>query len=73
MPEVVRQRTRVVAIVRELVAASMPEHVWVQREGKLCSAPCALNHPQEPRSGDWSACLCGEHVRALALEWAQRS
>jgi hypothetical protein len=73
MPEIVRQRTRVVTIVRELISASMSEHVWVQREGKFCSAPCTLHHPQEPGCSDRSASLCGEHIEACALQWAQRS
>jgi len=71
MPEIVRQRTRVVTIVRELVSASMPEHVWVEREGKLCSTPCTLNHSQEPSSSDWSASFGREHVRAIAPQWSK--
>jgi hypothetical protein len=51
----------------------MAQHMWMHCEWKLRSSPCALNRSQEPSCNDRSASLCGEHVRALALQWAQRS
>src|SRR5262249_54190498 len=73
MAEVVRQRARIVAIVGEFVPGRMPQHVRVNREGKLCGLACSLNHPQKPSCGHWRARFCGEHIRAVALQWAQRS
>jgi hypothetical protein len=45
----------------------MPQHVRMNREGKPCSTPCSLNHPQEPNGGDWRACFSGSLV--LLLYW----
>ena len=39
-PEIVRQRSGVVAIVRQLIAAGMPQHVRVHAERQ----PCGKNH-----------------------------
>jgi len=39
------QRTSIVAIVRKLVPAGVPEHVWVDAEWHLGGLAEALNEP----------------------------
>jgi hypothetical protein len=48
MTEIVRQRPSILTLVGELVSGRMPQHVWMNREGKLSGFACSLNHPQEP-------------------------
>ena len=66
MAEVVRQRSGIVAIVRQLIPARVPQHVRVHAERQPCSFAAPRNHPQEPRGRHWCACLGHEHVGASA-------
>jgi hypothetical protein len=50
MTEIVRERTRVVPVIRKLVSRRMPQHVRMHREGKLSGFAGALDHSQEQRS-----------------------
>src|SRR5262249_48613561 len=67
-----RQRSRVVAIVSKFVSCRVPEHVWMNREGKLCGFARALDHPQEPSCCHWRTGLRDEHVRRVSLQGPQR-
>jgi hypothetical protein len=67
MAEIVRKAPRVLAIVGELVAGRVAEHVRVDREGELCGFAGSLNHPQEPSSGYWRTGLSDKYIRACAL------
>src|SRR5947209_4339779 len=40
VPEIVLHRARVLPIVRQLVAARMSQHVWMDRKRKLRALPC---------------------------------
>ena len=44
MPEVRLQRSCVVSLVCQRVAAGVPEHVWVGLEGKPRFGACSLDH-----------------------------
>jgi hypothetical protein len=68
MSEVVRKRSRVVAIIRQFVAGAMPQHVRVHRERQLGGFANPLDHPQEPRRGHWRPGFGHEHIGALALQ-----
>jgi hypothetical protein len=68
MAEVMRQRARVVAIVRESAAAGMAKHVGVNAERQFGSAAGSLNHPQEPSWGYWRLGLGDEDIRPRSLE-----
>jgi len=73
MPEVMRQRPSVLAIVRELVAGRMPQHVRMYSEGEARRAGGALDHPQEPSRCYWRSGLGHEHIRARPLQRSQGS
>src|SRR5262249_1190852 len=73
MTKVMRQRSRVVAIIRQLVAGAIPQHVRMNWEWLLGASTGSLNHPQEPRCGHWRPGLGDEHVQARPLQWPQRS
>ena len=47
VPEVGLQRARVVPLVRQRVAAGVPEHVRVRLEPELGLEPCPLDHAGE--------------------------
>ena len=47
MPEIGLDRTRVVAIVGELVAAGMAEHVGVRLDAQIGRDGCPLDHAGE--------------------------
>jgi hypothetical protein len=66
--EVVRQRPCVVAIVGELVAGRVPQHVRVNLEREFRCSAGSLDHPQEPRWRDRRSGFRDEHVRARSLE-----
>ena len=67
MPKVMRERAGILALVGELVARRMPQHVGMNWKRKLGSLTRSLDHSQEPRRCNRSASLGGEDVRALAL------
>jgi hypothetical protein len=71
MPEIMRQRTRIVAIVREFVSCRVAKHVRVNSEGEFGGFACSLNHPQEPSWCHGYARLRNEDIRALALQRSQ--
>jgi hypothetical protein len=45
MAQVVRYRPSVLAVIGELVAYTMSQHVGMDREGKFCGFACPLHHP----------------------------
>ncbi len=47
VPEICLQRPRVVASVRQRIAAGVPEHVWMGLKSQLCLDGCPLDHPSE--------------------------
>jgi len=73
MPEVMRQRPGVLAIVRQLVAGRMPQHVWMHSESESRRAAGALDHPQEPSRCYWRSGFGHEHIRARPLQRSQGS
>jgi hypothetical protein len=48
MAKVMRQRPRVVAIIRKLVARRVPKHVRMNLERKVRGVAGSLDHPKEP-------------------------
>src|SRR3954466_4323459 len=65
---------RVLAVVDQLVAARMPQHVRVYREGKRCSLPCAGEHLTKAGRRHRRASLSDEYIprlNGLAPEVAQ--
>jgi hypothetical protein len=67
--------TGVVAVIGELVAAGMPQHVRVDAKGQLGGNAGALDHLQEPFLAERRPPLAYEHVavlRLLAQQLAQR-
>src|SRR3954454_643233 len=44
VPEIMLQGSRVLAVVGQLIAARVPQHVWVYRERKCCGLPRAGQH-----------------------------
>src|SRR5215813_3349872 len=73
MPEVMRQRASILALVGELVSRRMPQHMRMNWEWELSGSARSLDHPQEPRCCNRSASLGDEHIRTVALKWSQRS
>src|SRR5215207_8708947 len=74
VPEIMLQSPRVLAVVDQLVAARMPQHVRVYREGKRCSLPCAGEHLTKAGRRHRRASLSDEYIPRLdgfALEFAQ--
>ena len=47
MTEIMLERASIVAIVRKLVSAGVPEHVWVDAEWHLGGLTEALDEPVE--------------------------
>src|SRR5262249_27841451 len=62
VPEVVLERSRVVAIVGELEPTGMAKHVGVDREWHLGSLADALDEAVEANRTDWPAALGNEYV-----------
>ena len=75
MAEPVLNSPRVVAGIREGIAASVPEHMDVNFEREAGTLPDAFDHPVDGIGGEWRAPLRLEHVAAagLALQLAQRA
>src|SRR3954451_12777655 len=74
--EVMLHSPRVLAVVDQLVAARMPQHVRVYRERKRCSLPCAGEHITKAGRRHRRASLSDEYIPrldGLALEFAQGS
>ena len=65
VPEVVLDCPRVAAIVGELVAAGMAQHVRMnlEREAGLDAKPS--DHPTKAADGEWRPAFGHEHVRRL--------
>ena len=53
MPEIMRKRPSILALVRKLVARRMSQHVGMNWEGKLRCLARTLDHSQEPRRRYW--------------------
>ena len=49
MTEIRLDRARVVAVIREFVAAGMPEHVGVRLDAQIRGSGCPLDHAGEAR------------------------
>src|SRR5215203_4994625 len=74
VPEIMLHGPRVLAVVGQLVAARMPQHVRVNRERKRCGLACAGQHLAKAGRRHRRASLRGEHVPrwdGFALELAQ--
>jgi len=67
MPKIMRERAGILALVGELVARRMSQHMRMDWERKLGGSAGALDHPQEPRRCDRSASFGDEDVRARSL------
>src|SRR5262245_34144007 len=65
VPEVVLERSRVVAIVCEL--EPMAKHVWADREWHLGGLPGALDESVEADRTDWPAALGNECVGVFGV------
>ena len=70
MAEVCLQGPRIVSLVRESIAAGVPEHVRVRLEGKLGLDPGSLDHAGKPGGAEGGAALRGEHEGRLRLPLA---
>ena len=71
--EIVLYRSRIVAIVRELVAASMAQHVRVNGEGKRCLTAGSSDHLAHCRRGERPFALGHKNVgrrSIVALNWS---
>ena len=66
MAEIGLQSAGVVPVIREFVAASMPQHVRMRLEAELGQSPGALDHPRKPCGAEWRAAFGREH------EWRPR-
>src|SRR5262249_31370793 len=64
MPEIMRERAGILALVGELVPRRMSQHVGMDWEWELSGSAGALDHPQEPRRCDRSTSFGDEDVRA---------
>jgi hypothetical protein len=62
MPEIMLERSRVVPIVGELVAACMAQHVGVYPEWHSSSLPEPLDKPMETYRAHRPTALGNEHV-----------
>ena len=75
--QVLLDRARVVSLVGQLEAASVTEHVGVDREGEASSLADARHQLTDGRGGERPSAFGGEHVGAggalLALEPSQGS
>jgi len=61
------QRSRIVAVVRQLVATRMAQHVRVDGEGQFCLDVGARNELAYRGGGHRLTALVGKHVRALVF------
>jgi hypothetical protein len=57
------QGASIVPIIREFIAAGMPQHVRMRLKGELGLNPSALNHAGESSGAKRSATFGGEHER----------
>src|SRR5262249_47785035 len=71
MAEIVRQRPSILALIGELIARRMPQHVRMNWKWKPRSLASTLD--QEPRRCNRSASFGDEHIRTVALQWPQCS
>ena len=74
MAEIVLDRSRVLAIVGELVAARMAQHMAVNEERKACSLASASNHALIAGHAKRCQALGNKHIGAgfrLTLEPSQ--
>ena len=63
MPEIGLERPRVMPLIRKGKAASVPEHVRVRLEPKLCLYARALHHAGKASGAEGCSSLTGEHER----------
>jgi hypothetical protein len=59
MPEIGLESARVVALIGQCIAASVPEHVRMRLEIQLGLDPCAFDHAGEARNREWGVALAG--------------
>ena len=67
MPQIMRQAPSILALVGELIARRMSEHVWMNWERQLSGSAGTLDHPQEPSWRYWSASFGNKHIRRSLL------
>ena len=73
VPKIGLQRSGVMAVIRQLVATGMPEHVRMRLKGELGLDPSALNHAREPSRAKRRAALGGERECRFRLLLALKS
>ena len=76
MPEVMLERASVMAVVGQLVAAGVAQHVRVDFERHSGGLAEPFHEPMEAKRADWPATLRNEHERVcgvLAPKLAQGS
>ena len=61
------ESARIVSLVRERVAAGVPEHVRMRLEAQLGHRACAFDHASEASRREWRAALRREHERRLGI------
>ena len=74
MPKPVLNSARVVASIRQGIAAGVPEHVAVNLEGQAGALTDALYKPIYGVRGEGASALCGEHegaIRELPVKLSQ--
>jgi len=67
MPEICLQRSGVMSVIRELVAAGVAQHVWMGLKSELGLGAGPFNHPGESGRTKRRAALGGEHERRFRL------
>jgi hypothetical protein len=74
--EVMLQRAGVVAVIGQLEAAGVPQHVWMDGKRHLGGLAEPYHEMMEAHRADWSATLGNEHMgfaRVLTPQLAQRA
>mgnify|MGYP007042080308 CR=1 FL=1 len=76
MPQVVLNRSRIMAVVRQLVAAAVPQHMGMDRKTHRQFLPRPCQQLPKPRRCDRSPTLARKHIRStgrsLSLQLPQR-
>ena len=73
MAEISLQRSGIVSLVRERVAAGVPQHVRVDLEAQLGCSTRALDHAGKPSRRGWRAPFRREHERRFWFLFALES
>ena len=62
VPEIVLQGAGIVAVIGQLVAAGMAQHVWMHSERHLRGLAEPYHEMMEAHGADWPATLANEYM-----------